>query len=348
MEAETCTGPRIVLAGSVSTSRRTLQGLIRNRAHVVGTLGLAPEKGRNVSGYARLDDLAQAAGIPYKEFRNINDQETLEMVQGWRPDLFFVVGLSQLVRSELLAIPRLGCVGFHPTWLPEGRGRAPVAWIVLDGRPGAATFFLMDEGADSGPILAQEPFYIAEHDYAADVLAKLEMVIDLALDRWLPALIDGEWHPKPQDESLASYNGRRSPADGLIDWNESAESIYSLIRAASQPHPGAYTFAKDSKLIIWRAEPELRLPYRGVIGRIVDADPVRGWLVQTGHGTLWISDVEFAVGSPNENSPELHVGMALGYTPQNEIFLLKQRIAQLEQSVAKLQAELQERGGKEE
>ena len=71
------------------------------------------------------------------------------------PDLLFVTGLSQIVKPPLLNLPRIGCIGFHPTWLPKGRGRAPLGWLVLDGVPGAATFFLdgrgLGFGADTGP-----------------------------------------------------------------------------------------------------------------------------------------------------------------------------------------------------
>src|SRR5262245_26222852 len=116
---------RIALAGSVNSSRRILQALLKHHANVVGVLGLSPDASTNVSGYCRYDDLAHSRGIPYIDFRNINHHEVVEAARSWEPDLLFVVGLSQLVKPELLSVPRLGCVGFHPTWLPEGRGRAP-------------------------------------------------------------------------------------------------------------------------------------------------------------------------------------------------------------------------------
>jgi len=326
--------PRIVLAGSVYTSKRTLQGLLRHRANVVGVLGLSLEKAHHVSGYTRLDDLATSAGIPYMDFDNINDPEVITTIRNWRPDLLFVVGLSQLIKDELLAIPRLGCIGFHPTWLPEGRGRAPVAWLVLDCRPGAATFFLIEEGVDSGPILVQEPFYVSSQDYASDVIEKIEAAIDSALDRWLPRLLAGEWNPQPQDNSLASYNGRRAPSDGLIDWRLPAKQIHALVRAASYPHPGAYTYLGDRRLIIWRSSLEPKLPYRGVVGRIVHTDPDHGWLVQTGDGLLWLTEVAFADAKHIDPRSELRVGRRLGYVVEDEIFKLKQRLAQVEEMLA--------------
>jgi len=329
--------PRVVLAGSVSSTRQTLAALIRHRANLVGVLGLSLEKSANVSGYTRLDDLAEGAGIPYHEFDNINAGETIAIIQKWTPDVLFVVGLSQLVRPDLLAVPRLGCVGFHPTRLPEGRGRAPVAWLALENRSGAATFFMMDEGADSGPILVQEPFDITKQDYASGVIQKIENAIDRALDRWLPRLMAGEWQPVPQDDAQATYYGRRSPGDGLIDWNRPAEDILALVRATSRPHPGAYTYVGGSRLIVWRAALEKTIPYRGVIGRILVTDEEKGCLVQTGEGLLWLDQVEFAPGAGNP--PELRVGIKLGYVVEDEIAKLTQTIQTLEQRLSRLESE---------
>jgi methionyl-tRNA formyltransferase len=325
---------KIVLAGSVGSSRRTLQGLLRHRANVVGVLGLASGAAKNVSGYSRLDDLISGLDIPYVEFSKINQPDIVETVRTWKPDLLFVVGLSQLVKPELLAIPRIGTVGFHPTWLPEGRGRAPVSWLILDDRPGAATFFLMDEGMDSGAILSQEPFYVSDGDYASDAIEKLESAIDRALDRWLPQLIAGQWNPAPQSQKNVTYNGRRSPEDGLIDWSLPAKTIYNLVRATSRPHPGAYTYVKNYKLIVWRAELETKMPFRGVVGRILDIDNERGCLVQTGNGLLWLTELEFVSENTQDTHPKLRVGMKLGYIPQDEVFAMKQRLTKLEELFA--------------
>jgi methionyl-tRNA formyltransferase len=328
--------PRIVLAGSVNSSYRTLQALVRNRMNVVGVLGLSPLRSANVSGYTQMDSLAQASGLRYVEFEDLNAPRIVEAVREWAPDVFFIVGLSQLAKKELLAIPRLGCVGFHPTRLPEGRGRAPVSWMTLEGRPGAATFFQMNEGADAGPILAQEPFAVAETDYASDVTQKLEAAIDVALDRWLPRLKKGEWKGAPQAEERATFYGRRNPEDGLIDWNWPVKKIFALIRAASHPYPGAYTFVENRKCIVWRGEPETKLPYRGVAGRIVQYEESKGPLVQTGDGLLWLTETEFDPAEGGEKPPKWRVGALLGFQPGNEIHLLKKRLADLEARVEKL------------
>lgn len=328
--------PRIVLAGSVSSSRITLEALIRHKGHIVGTLELRPDNPTTVSGFAQLADVAQPAGIPCVGFQNINAPEIVQQIRAWQPDLLFVVGLSQLVKAELLSVPKLACVGFHPTSLPRGRGRAPVAWLVLDATPGAATFFVMDEGADSGPILVQEPFAVHPTDDAADVTRSLEQAIVRALDRWLPRLLSGEWDPQPQDDTLATYHAKRAPEDGWIDWTKSACEIDALIRAAARPHPGAYTYLKDRKLLIWRAAIETAYPIRGVIGRVLLTDPQRGALVQTGHGLLWLHEVAWADAKETTKPAKLIVGQRLGYVVEDELAQLKHRVTELERLLATL------------
>jgi len=330
----TVENPTIVLAGSVGTSRRTLERLIAHRARVVGVLGLAESAAARVSGYSRLDDLAAEAGIAYRDFTRLNDPGIVDQVRAWAPDLLFVVGLSQLVGAELLAVPRLAGVGFHPTRLPAGRGRAPIAWILLDGVSAAATFFVLEEDADAGAILVQEPFDVNPGDHAAEVVEAMELALGRALDRWLPELLAGRWDPVAQDPAAATVYGRRTPADGRIDWHRPAAEIAALIRASSRPHPGAYTWCPSglvsgaelpARLRVWRCQPEEELPFRGAVGRILAVDEHRGALVQTGSGLLWLTETELA-GAP----PTLRVGMRLGLVPEDEIVALSRRLGDLE------------------
>jgi methionyl-tRNA formyltransferase len=320
--------PTIALAGSVSFSRVTLEALIRHGAPLAGVLGLDPAASTNVSDYARLDDLARAANAPYLDFTKVNAQEVVAVLQGWRPDLLFVVGLSQLVGDELLSIPRMGSIGFHPTRLPEGRGRAPVAWLTWEGKPGAASFFVLEKEADAGAIFVQEPFDLAPGAYAQEAIEAVRGAISRALDRWLPSLLAGEWNPVPQDDSHATFWGRRGPEDGRIDWSRPAEEIERLIRTASRPYPGAYTYHRDRKLIVWRAS-VADLPFRGVVGRVLQVFGDGALLVQTGGGLLRIEEMALESGE----APRVGVGQSLGYAAEDEIARLKERLRAMEEKL---------------
>ena len=330
---------RIVVAGATVSTYETLAALIRHGADVVGVLQLRGESSHTVTGFAKLDELASPHEIPCATFRNINDAEIVEQVRQWQPDLMFVVGLSQLVRAEMMAIPPRGCVGFHPTFLPAGRGRAPLAWLTLDAQPGAATFFLIDEGVDSGPIFVQETFEVSPEDYAADVGRKLVIATKVALDRWIPELLSGVWNPRPQDEVLATYNGRRNIDDGLLDWNQSVDHVHSLIRATSNPHPGAYTWYLGRKLIVWQDELVKHLPWRGAVGRVLHVEPERGALVQVSDGLLWLTQVQFSdEAEPRSAETVLKVGIKLGFVVQDEVAALRARVDALEARLSKLEA----------
>lgn len=323
--------PRIVVAGAVSSTRRILTTLLRNHADVVGVLGLDPAVSRGVSGYSRLDDIAHEAGVPFAHFRKIGAPDIVETVRSWQPDLLFAVGLSQLVGPELHQVPTKGTIGFHPTLLPRGRGRAPLAWLVLNERAGAATFFVIDDGVDAGPIVAQARFEIDEGDDAGIVMAKIEDAIEVALDDWIPRLDAGEWAPVAQDHDAASITGKRGPVDGLIEWGGDASDLVQLVRAATRPHPGAYTHFRDRVLRVWQATVVDR-PVVGVVSRVVDFDEGRP-VVQAGEGLLRLDETSWDGG----DGPAFSLGMSLGYRAQHQIHQLRSRVAELESRLSALE-----------
>jgi len=166
-----------------------------------------------------------------------------------------VVGISQLVPAELRAVARIGAVGFHPTLLPEGRGRAPVAWTILLNRPAAVNLFFLTDEADAGDLIVQRPVPVLPEDYAGDLIARTNAVLEDVMAEFAPAFASGQVPRIPQDHARATYYARRRPEDGRIDWNQSAGKIYTLVRATSRPYPGAFTFVDGRKVIVWRARP---------------------------------------------------------------------------------------------
>ena len=186
----------------------------------------------------------------------------------------------------------------------------------------------MTAEADAGGILVQEPFVVPGDAYAADVVAVQSTAITQALDRWLPRLMEGWWDPMPQDETRATWNGRRGPADGWIDWSRPAVDILRTVRTASKPHPGAYTYSGGQKLTVGRAELETDWPIRGSVGRVLAEEPDRGLLIQAGDGLIWLTEIE------GVNRPR--VGSRLGFVVAPELANLAGRMAAMEKRLEEL------------
>lgn len=328
--------PKIVLVGSVESSYITLQALLANQVNVIAVLGLAAELASGVAGYTRLDGLACAHNIPYHDFVKVNDPETVTTLRDYAPDLIFVVGLSQLIGTQVIEAARLGCIGFHPTRLPVGRGRAAMAWNVLTNVPLAATFFVIDDGVDAGPIIAQVDVSVDENDDLRARYDKLYQAIPLAVSTICHGLRRGELPFTRQDEMRSSYLGARRPTDGVIDWTASTQTILRLIRASASPHPGAFTYWHDLQLRIERGTTQTQPPFIGVPGRILDVAASGTFVVATGDGAVRVEEYE-----PLEPwSPA--IGMMLGYNVQIELHRLRRRVRELEEVINELR--LQDKG----
>ncbi len=312
----------ILVIGAVKTTQITLDKLYEHGFNIVGVLGHEPKNRENVSGWSNLKEQASKLGLPYKGFQKINDSQHINWAEDKQVDIIFAVGFSQLMKKDWLDMPKLGCVGFHPTKLPKGRGRAPLAWLVLEEKIGASTFFLMGEGADDGPIFVQKEFVVENKDNATCVEKKIQETIQKGLDEWLPKLKKGIWQPIPQNELDASWYGKRTPEDGYINWNNTADYINRLIKASSRPHPGAYTYIKDEKVVIQECREEFDIKIKGVVGRVLLTDDKKGYLIQCGQGLLWINNLSI--------SSKLRIGEFLGYKIEDEIYKIKLKLKELE------------------
>ena len=317
---------KIGLIGGVKSSAITLQKLCEHKLDVVEVFGYQPKNKTLVSGYYDLKTLCSESSINFTSFIKINDHA--EKIQSLELDFLLVVGISQLVSVDIIKAPKLGAIGFHPTKLPKGRGRAPLAWLVHEAEEGAATFFMLESIADAGAIVAQKGFDVSVDDTAKTVEAKVYKAMASALDTLLPQLANGELIGIEQNDSLATEFGIRKPDDGLIDWSDSAYKIDRLIKAASDPHPGAFTYSEMKKIKVKASRPEKELNIKGIQGRILKINK-NEVLVQTGVGLIWI-----AIGSEDLN--KLRVGSLLGYKVDFEIHELKKQIVELQNLIRKI------------
>jgi methionyl-tRNA formyltransferase len=276
---------RMVLVGAVDSTRVALDALVRHGAAPAALLTLSPARGgRRHSDYVELRPLAERRGVPVVDAPDINAPDALAALRALAPDYALVIGWSQICRAEFLAVPRCGAIGFHPAPLPENRGRAVIPWTILQNRrETGATLFWIDEGTDSGDVLLQERFPVSPDETATTLYAKHLAALDRMLDRAIPMLRHGDAPRMPQDHARATFCAKRSPADGLIDWHAPAHEVWRLVRAVTDPYPGAFTYHRGRRLVIWAADYVGPAPYNGRAGQVNALDDA-GALVQCGDG----------------------------------------------------------------
>jgi methionyl-tRNA formyltransferase len=266
-------------------------------AEIVGVVTLPGPIDPSRSGQTSFDDV----GAPLVETTDVNAPETIEAVRALRPDAIFVIGWSQLVRGELIALAPGGVYGMHPTLLPRHRGRAPIPWAILSGlaKTGVTLFEIVDPTADSGPIVGQVEVAVEPDETATTLFEKLAQAhVDL-IREYVPRLAAGTAPRVPQDPARASTWPKRTPGDGIIDWDTRAPYLYDWVRAQTRPYPGAFTFLGDEKVVVWRARP-VDWAGNAAAGTVVDAGPV----VACGEGALLLEEVE--------TSAPLEIGARLG------------------------------------
>jgi methionyl-tRNA formyltransferase len=229
---------RILFIGSVQFSETALRHLFKLGAEIVGVCtNKSPLKN---SDFVDLTALAEEFNIPCRYADDINSWEVLDWMKSLSPDVIFCFGWSRLLSHEILKLTVMGVVGFHPSLLPANRGRHPIIWsLALGLEQTGSTFFFMDADADSGDILSQKIVPIFHSDNARTLYDRIVMVALAQISEFLPQLISKDYGRTAQNSRLANSWRKRSKIDGEIDWRMSATSVYNLVRALSDPYPGA-------------------------------------------------------------------------------------------------------------
>ncbi len=235
--------------------------------------------------YASVAQLCAARGIAVYAPQQANHPLWVERIRALRPDFIFSFYYRNLLSDEVLGCAARGAFNLHGSLLPRYRGRAPANWVLVNGeRETGVTLHRMVKRPDAGPILAQRRVSIAPDDTALTLHAKLREAASVMLGDCLPALARGELVEREQDESQASYFGRRTPADGELDWKRPAFELANLVRAVTQPYPGAFAWHGDRKMLVWSAA-ALDIAHGKTPGTVVSAQPLR---IACGNGALEI------------------------------------------------------------
>ena len=276
---------------------------------VAALVTLPPRLAARHSDFQDLTGDAERAGASVIHAANSNSPDVIDTVRNIGPDIVFVIGWSQVCKSDFLKAVGGRAIGYHPTPLPQMRGRAAIPWTILLGRTiTGATLFWLDEGIDTGLILAQRFFHVAYDETATTLYQRHLRVLEEMLGDSLAMIASGRAPRIEQDERFASWVSKRSPSDGLINWHQSAADVWCLIRAVTRPYPGAFTVSGDENLVIWSARIwEQGAQYSALPGQII-ARQENEFAVSCGDGgALWVSDWE----TPSGRMPKMHLVLGL-------------------------------------
>jgi methionyl-tRNA formyltransferase len=303
---------RALVVGAVEGTRVAAQTIASCPGWTLaGIMTLRPDLAARHSDFADLAPEAAASGAELIHVASSNSPEACARVTALAPDYTFVIGWSQICGPEFRAAASGQVLGYHPAALPRLRGRATLPWtILLDEKIAGSSLFWIDDGVDSGDILAQRFFHVAPRETAASLYAKHMATLRSILGEALPRLAAGEQPRTPQDAALATYATRRRPEDGRIDWSRPAAEIDRLIRAVGRPYPGAFTELAERRFTIWSAEPASGTGLHAIPGQVI-AIETAGFSVACGDGNV-IRVTDFSA-DPSDDPPGMHT--VLGQRP---------------------------------
>lgn len=232
---------------------------------------LNDDKASNKSGRIYLDEFANKKRIPLLKINNINDKEVIEKLKTMEIDWLFIIGWSQIAKKELLDTPSKGCIGMHPTLLPEGRGRAAIPWAILKGLDKTGvTAFKIDEGVDTGPIIDQVEISLPKDETASSLYHKVNDAHILLIEKIWKSLETEGLSLTVQDNSKATYWGGRKPQDGEISAEMTINEADALVRAVTKPYPGSFYQDGNVNFRIWDAEFSTEEPGAGIYMTLKD------------------------------------------------------------------------------
>jgi methionyl-tRNA formyltransferase len=281
---------RAVFMGTPEFAVPSLEGLLRH--HQVVAVYTQPDRragrGRSLV-ISPVKSLALARGLPVRQPASLKPEGEAEELERLCPEVIVVAAYGQILPRRVLHIPPRGCLNVHPSLLPRHRGPSPVASAILDGDEfTGVSIMLLDEGLDTGPILAQTRLAIEPQDTTGSLTAKLSELGAKLLVETLALWGERKVEPQPQSEEGASYSPSLTKEDGEIDWRLPAQELARRVRAF-QPWPGCYSWWRGRLLRIMEVEPR---PGEGKPepGRVRALG--RGVGVETGEGVLELRRVQ--------------------------------------------------------
>lgn len=278
--------------GTPDFAVRALEALIE-AGHEVVLAVTQPDKpkgrGKAVQ-FSPVKTAALAHGIEVYQPKRIREPECVEHLRTYEADIFIVAAFGQILSTEILEMPKYGCVNIHASLLPKYRGASPIQWAVINGEKTAGvTTMQMDAGIDTGDILEKTELPLAEDETGGSLFEKLAEAGAGLCVQTIAHIQDGTVTRTRQDEAQATHVGMITKQMGNIDWTKPAVQIERLIRGLN-PWPSAFTRLGGKTLKIWKAA-VLEGGDSRQAGQVVWADK-RRLVIQTGEGQLSLLEVQ--------------------------------------------------------
>ena len=215
-------------------------------------------------------------------------------------DLILAVSWRYIIPEKIYSAAQKGAFVFHDSLLPKYRGFSPTVRAIINGETATGvTLFHMAEKVDAGDIVDQVRVPISPDETIDAVLRRVTRTYLKILEKNFPALLSGKAPRRRQNHARATYFPPRKPQDNRINWSDSTENIYNLIRAVTCPYPGAFTRCRGRKLYVWSAR-RLRSgkKYPGNVPGHIAGMSARGAVVLTGDGAILLTRVQFKGQKP--------------------------------------------------
>jgi Methionyl-tRNA formyltransferase len=244
-----------------------------------------PDNAQENHFFGSVARLAAEHGITVYAPDDVNHPLWIDRIRAMAPDVIFSFYYRNLLSDAILRLAPKGGFNLHGSLLPKYRGRAPLNWVLVNGeQETGVTLHRMVKRADAGDIVAQQKVAIAESDNALSLHRKLCAASQTLLHDALLQIHENRTYERKQDESQATYVGRRTPEDGRLEWEKTANELHNLVRAVSDPWPGAFSFVGQHKFIVWKSRVHAQ-PVTARAGTVLSVAPL---MIACGEGALEI------------------------------------------------------------
>ena len=283
---------KVIYMGTPDFSVGALEAIIK-AGHEVVLVVTQPDKpkGRGKAMQASpVKECALSHGIEVFQPTKIRESENVEYLRKFGADIFVVAAFGQILPKSILDMPKSGCVNIHASLLPKYRGAAPIQWAVINGdEVTGVTTMLMNEGIDTGDMIAKKQVRLAEDETGGSLFDRLADTGAELIVETMKMLEEGTAEFTPQNSEEATHTSMISKELGSIEWSKPAAEIERLIRGLN-PWPSAYTRLKGKTFKIWKAQ-VVEVSSSDKPGTIIKIGKDE-LLVQTGEGALSLIEVQ--------------------------------------------------------